>query len=87
MEKTDFKIFAIGTYCPITQSQELFPRTCIFENLTIGKSEPRDLFPELKCAYLEVNLNPKTKKVTYQCLHPQSIMCTKDKNLYKGKRV
>lgn len=80
------KIFAIGTTCPITKDGELFPRNCMFSNIQMGKKQMDKAFPELKCAYLEVKLYPKTKKATFQCLHKDSIMCIDDKQVYKGKR-
>lgn len=80
------KIFAIGAVCPITKKEELFPRNCTFTNIQVGKKHIQDAFPELKCAYLEIKLDPKNKRVSYKCCHPGSIMCMDDKKTYAGKK-
>jgi hypothetical protein len=80
-------IFAIGVLCPITQQGELFPRNCVLENILMGKENKKEAFPELKCAYLEIKLDPKNKKASYKCCHPKVVMCQEDKHKFSAKEV
>ena len=80
------KIFAIGTICPITGKDILFPRDCVFTNIIMGRRQIKNAFPELKCAYLKIKLDPKKKEAIFKCCHTNSIMCMDDEKTYKGKK-
>jgi len=80
-------VFALRIVCPITKEIELFPRNCILSNTYLGKKELDKAFPELRCKYLEIDIEPKTKRVTFKCTHKKAIANSNDKILFKGKRL
>lgn len=78
-------IFALQIFCPITSKSKLFPRDCILSNDYVLEKERANLFPELRCSYLEIGFNPKTKRVTFKCTHKDSKCDTTEIVIYKGK--